>query len=224
MKAFWATLITLAVIALLALSPAVNAQGTPQATVDAFLNAFNSGNVDQALAAFSDDATVVTPSDVYPGKGLVKSWIQARVAVDKIKWDRVGTPTVSGNKVTFEVKPTTGANQQVTATVDNNKITRMEIKAAPAPAPAAAAQGTPGAAGTPAAGAAAGAAQTTSGTPAAGAAGAVATPRPAATTTTPSALPTTGQSDPFFTMLWVIIVGLFAIGLGLALNRQASRS
>lgn len=203
MKMLGVMLAGLTVMVLIVLSPAANAQGTgPAAVVQTFETAFNNANVDAALDTFADNATLRPSSgDVYSGKGLIRSWITARTQVDKIRYDKVGDYKVDGNKVSWEVKPSTGANLLANATVENGKITLLTYAQPPA------------ATATPAAAAA-------QGTPAAGAA-TQGTPQPAATATAvmPSALPTTGQTNPFLPMGLMLAVGLLAVGLGLALRR-----
>lgn len=190
-------LLAVVLLAALALAPGALAQAaTPEQVVNNFNTAFNGGNVANALALFADNAVIRTPSDVYPTRGLVESWLRARIEVDKVKYEPVaGSMTTAGNKVTWQFKPTTGANQIAEATVENGKITSLTIRNVPV------------ATAVPAA--AAPAAQAT----AAPAAGAAATAAP-----TPSALPTTGGSDGL-SLLWLVAVGVMLVGVGLAARR-----
>lgn len=185
-------LLAVAVLAVLALTPAAFAQGTgPEQVITAFNTAFNGGKMTDALALFADTAVVRTPADVYTGKGLIQSWLEARIDTEKVKYDPVaGSLKVDGNKVTWQIKPSTGSNLLAEATVENGKITSLVLKNPPAPtaAPTAAA-----AAATPAAGAAAAA--------------------------TPSALPTTGGNDGGLPLLWLAVLGVVLVGAGLAARR-----
>ena len=171
-----------AIIATMALTVGVGAQSDPGAVVAAFEKAFNDGNVAAALDTFAAEPVVRTPADVYPSRGLVESWLNARILVDKVKYNLEGQRTVSGNKVNWEIKPSTGSNLLAEAEVEGGKIKSLTLRNKPAatPAPTGAA-GAAGAAGTPAAGAAAGAAQTTPAATTGAAAGAAQT-TPAATT------------------------------------------
>lgn len=184
-------LLAIILLALLAFAPAAAAQGTgPEQVVTAFITAFNGGKYTDALALFADTATVRTPADVYVGKGLAQSWLEARIDVDKVKYDLVaGSLKVDGNKVTWQIKPSSGSNLLAEATIENGKITSLVLKNPPAPtaAPAAAAAAAP-------------------------AAQATAAP-------TPSALPTTGATENGLSLLWLAVLGVVLVGVGLAARR-----
>lgn len=184
-------LLAIILLALLAFAPAASAQGTgPEQVVTAFITAFNGGKYTDALALFADTATVRTPADVYVGKGLAQSWLEARIDVDKVKYELVaGSLKVDGNKVTWQIKPSSGSNLLAEATIENGKITSLVLKNPPAPtaAPAAAAAAAP-------------------------AAQATAAP-------TPSALPTTGATENGLSLLWLAVLGVVLVGVGLAARR-----
>lgn len=186
-------LLAIVLLALLAVAPAAFAQGTgPEQVVTAFNTAFNGGKYTDALALFADTAVIRTPADVYVGKGLAQSWLEARIDIDKVKYDMVaGSLKVDGNKVTWQIKPSTGSNLLAEATVENGKITSLVFKNPPAPTAA------------PAAAAAA----------AAPAAQATAAP-------TPSALPTTGATENGLSLLWLAVLGVVLVGVGLAARRM----
>lgn len=185
-------LLALVLLAVLAVTPAAFAQATgPEQVITAFNTAFNGGKWQDALALFSDTAVVRTPADVYVGKGLAQSWLEARIDVDKVKYDLVaGSLKVDGNKVTWEIKPSTGSNLLAEATVENGKITSLVLKTKPTPTavPAAAA--------------------------------AAAAPAAATAAPTPSALPTTGGNDGGLPLLWLAVLGVVLVGAGLAARRM----
>lgn len=202
----------LVIAALLVVVPAVVAQTDVPAPVAAFNTAFNAGNVDAALATFTPDAVVTPPSGDYLNtSGLIKSWLQASANAKLTYTPVAGSVKTSGDTVTWEAKPSTGANQLVTAKIASNKIASLTFKAAPVPTPTGAAASAAGAAGTPAAASAAAAA-----TPAVGAASAAATP---------SALPATGATDTggSFPIIWAALGGLIIAG-GLAMRYRRSRA
>ena len=130
-----------------------------------------------------------TPADVYTSPGLIQSWLDARINVDKVKYELVaGSLKVDGNKVSWEIKPSAGSNLLAEATVENGKITSMALKTKPTPT-------------------------------AVPAAAAAAAPAAATAAPTPSALPTTGGNDGGLPLLWLAVLGVVLVGAGLAARR-----
>ncbi len=183
-------LLALVLLAALALTPAAFAQATgPEQVVTAFNTAFNGGKPADALALFAPTAVVRTPADVYTSPGLIQSWLDARINVDKVKYELVaGSLKVDGNKVSWEIKPSAGSNLLAEATVENGKITSMALKTKPTPT-------------------------------AVPAAAAAAAPAAATAAPTPSALPTTGGNDGGLPLLWLAVLGVVLVGAGLAARR-----
>lgn len=183
-------LLALVLLAALALTPAAFAQATgPEQVVTAFNTAFNGGKPADALALFATTAVVRTPADVYTSPGLIQSWLDARINVDKVKYELVaGSLKVDGNKVSWEIKPSAGSNLLAEATVENGKITSMALKTKPTPT-------------------------------AVPAAAAAAAPAAATAAPTPSALPTTGGNDGGLPLLWLAVLGVVLVGAGLAARR-----
>ncbi len=211
----------LVIAALLAIVPAVVAQGDIPAPISAFNTAFNAGNVDAAAATFTPDAVVnTTQGDSLFTPGLIKAWLQASANAKLTYTPVAGSVKTSGDTVTWEAKPSTGANQLVTAKLTNNKISSLTFKAAPAPAAATGAAGGAAGAGTPAAASAAASAAAAA-TPAVGAAAGAS----ASAAATPSALPTTGATGTgaAFPIIWAILGGLIIAG-GLALRSRRARA
>ncbi len=228
-KRVLAVLGMLVIAALLVIVPAVIAQTDIPAPIAAFNTAFNAGNVDAAAAQFTPDAVVnTTQGDALFTPGLIRAWLQASANAKLTYTPVAGSVKTSGNTVTWEAKPSTGANQLVTATLANDKISNLTFKAAPAPAAATPAAGAAaGAAGTPAAASAAAASTPAVGT-AAGSAAAASTPAvgaASATQATPSALPTTGapETGSSFPIIWAIVGGLIIAG-GLAIRYRRARA
>jgi LPXTG-motif cell wall-anchored protein len=107
MKKFLVVIALLAVAGVLLMPVRSYAQATdPLSVLNASIASLNAGNVEANLALFADDAvvTITTPTPGQPssfvGKDQIRAWDQGQVAGHQ-HLTVVGTPQVSGNKVTL---------------------------------------------------------------------------------------------------------------------------
>lgn len=116
----------------------------PLSVYNAYIAAYNKGDVDQAVGFFADNATAkVTPAPPnlgsFSGKDQLRTWTQAAVASHS-NLQPVGSYTVTGDKVSGIMRLTSDdwkkrgldhLDSNFEATVTNGKITTLNLSGTP---------------------------------------------------------------------------------------------
>jgi hypothetical protein len=122
-------IIIMAIVAMLVLPGALNAQETdPAAVAVASFEAFNAGDIEADLACFAEDAVVdIVPFGTHTGHEEIRAWIEKNVAVNaRLKWEIL---QVDGDTVTLKSWYTDDELQAIGITLEaEEKITVKDGK------------------------------------------------------------------------------------------------
>ncbi len=145
MRKLWTSVLAFTLLMLMALPVAVQAQATdPLSVFNAYIAAYNKGDVEQAVAYFADTATAkITPAPPsggsFSGKEQLRAWTQ-NAANNHNRLEAVGAPQVSGDKVSGIMRLTSDEFKRLgvdfldnnfEATVANGKIITLNLGATP---------------------------------------------------------------------------------------------
>lgn len=145
MRKLWTSVLAFTLLMLMSLPVTVQAQATdPASVVKNFVEAFNRGDVEQALSYFADNAVVkLTPAPPsggsFSGKDQIRAFLQ-NGAKNHNHLELLGNMQVSGEKATFVNRDVSDALKQigvdflddnVEVTVVNGKITSQSITTTP---------------------------------------------------------------------------------------------